>query len=359
MAVALGHTSSGTRVGSTTSASWSHDATGDNLLIVVLSFRGNVSGVSVTYNGVAMTQIGTETTCTAGQYAQLWIFKLANPATGSNTVAVSWSGSQGCSGCSASYSGAGTVSAPSITAGNKTYSDTIGANDMIVGIMALADQPANGTWTPARDVDTGYSGVDSATACGISHNTGTGSVSVTMNYNGTENVGAGLTITSGSNAYSVSVSQILSVTDSLARVWSAIVSKSETISTSEQKSQAWVATLEQLQTVLLSDLVTAGQLQTQTEIDQVNLSDEVSIFIGQLLSPVETLVVTDLVEIVKMLAVTVTEQMNITDASSLALQMSALVAETMTVTDLVTRNTSWSFKTKHGSSSDWTYKNKS
>jgi len=196
MAVAVGHTSAtDTASGSVTSLSYSHTATGDNYLIVQLSARANITSPSVTYNSVSMTLLVGPTSPSAGQYAQQWVYGLANPSTGSNTVSISWTGSAGVASTAVSYTNVASVNTPTQVQGNQTYTQTIGSNDMVVGLMAIPDAPSNGTWTPAYDVASTYSGLRSATACGTNHNTGSGSVSVTTNYNGTENVSAGLVLT--------------------------------------------------------------------------------------------------------------------------------------------------------------------
>jgi len=198
-AVALGHTSaSNDDTGSATTISWSHTSTGDNELIVSAAMRGDVTNMSCTYNSVSMTKIAGPLTCTAGAYNQQWVFKLANPSTGSNTVSCSWTTGARVAIVGTSYSGVVSVGTPTQATGALSYSQTITANDMVVGVWSVADDIAMFSMTPTYDVgahSTNYVGIE------VNHNTGTGSVSVTGTYGSGYQyaVGAGLVLTGASS----------------------------------------------------------------------------------------------------------------------------------------------------------------
>lgn len=70
--------------------SWAHTCTGSDLVLVVSVSYFDASDVitAVTYNSVAMTQCGSATN---GSY-NVYQYYLVNPATGSNNVSVSFSG---------------------------------------------------------------------------------------------------------------------------------------------------------------------------------------------------------------------------------------------------------------------------
>ena len=72
---------------------WSHTCSGSNrVLFVKVSYYDSADSVSVvTYNGVAMTAM-SGSLVSNGQYSVVWYY-LINPATGSNTVSVSVTGS--------------------------------------------------------------------------------------------------------------------------------------------------------------------------------------------------------------------------------------------------------------------------
>src|SRR6478609_834135 len=80
------------------SISWSHTCTGSNrYLVVFFNINGRIP-TTVTYNGVAMTQlstVGTGYSC----------YGLINPDTGSNTIAASWSTAREATGISVSLTG--------------------------------------------------------------------------------------------------------------------------------------------------------------------------------------------------------------------------------------------------------------
>lgn len=70
-----------------TTMTWSHTNNGD-LLLVGLSYRTNEPTVTVTYNGVSMTEVTS--TIRQGVH-NLRFFYLANPATGANNIVVTFS----------------------------------------------------------------------------------------------------------------------------------------------------------------------------------------------------------------------------------------------------------------------------
>lgn len=89
--MAIAYDTATTSTGSSVnSLSFSHTCTGSDLLLLVAVTMRRINSATVddvTYNGVSMTLV---TTATSGsRYAELW--RLAGPATGSNTVAVSLS----------------------------------------------------------------------------------------------------------------------------------------------------------------------------------------------------------------------------------------------------------------------------
>jgi len=72
-----------------TTVSWSHTTSGsDRLLIVNVYHRTTIT--SITYNGVGLTEIGTINNADLGAKASMW--RLINPASGSNTIQVNSSG---------------------------------------------------------------------------------------------------------------------------------------------------------------------------------------------------------------------------------------------------------------------------
>ena len=78
------------------SLSWAHTCSGSDLVLVVgvairRTFGGTVVTPTVTYNGVSMTQINTNNP--VGTPNRVTMFRLVNPATGANTIAVDFSDS--------------------------------------------------------------------------------------------------------------------------------------------------------------------------------------------------------------------------------------------------------------------------
>lgn len=80
-----------------TALNWNHTCTGNNLFLIVYLFtNASVTNLSMTYNGVAMTQLSINT-------GKTHIAVLANPATGTHQVACSWTTARPCTGASISY----------------------------------------------------------------------------------------------------------------------------------------------------------------------------------------------------------------------------------------------------------------
>ncbi len=72
-------------------ASWLHTVAGVNrLLLVGLSVRGSETTSAVSANGVPLTRAGVRLNAAAATYAEIWY--LLNPAPGSNTLQVTFSG---------------------------------------------------------------------------------------------------------------------------------------------------------------------------------------------------------------------------------------------------------------------------
>lgn len=92
MALAVDATSTkNTGASPSSNPSWSHTCTGSNLalFIGVGWSTASVTVSSVTYNGVALTQVGTTATNSTGNAA---IYRLIAPATGAHTAQVTFSG---------------------------------------------------------------------------------------------------------------------------------------------------------------------------------------------------------------------------------------------------------------------------
>lgn len=118
--------------------SWSHTCTGSNRFLAVdvalLSAGQTVTGI--TYNGVALSLIGAKTTVTSFGRVECW--GLANPSSGSNTIAVTFSGSIASSSEAVSYTGVHQTSPTE--AFNSDQATNVGAADAQVAITSVANQ---------------------------------------------------------------------------------------------------------------------------------------------------------------------------------------------------------------------------
>jgi hypothetical protein len=104
MAIAYDSSASGTSAG--TSTTFAHTCAGSNRILFVEAYSTSGDDVTgITYNGAAMTQVSKVSK--SGSSEKLYLYYLLAPATGSNNVVVSRSGSGGfLHGASASYTGA-------------------------------------------------------------------------------------------------------------------------------------------------------------------------------------------------------------------------------------------------------------
>jgi len=138
MAIAFDAFSSGGGTGASPK-SWSHTCTGQHriLIVTLMTQSGSDTITGVTYNGVSMTAISST--------ARSSMFYLLNPATGSNTVEVSYSNfsGNGISGCSNSYTGVAGIGASGVSspAGNPQTQavTTTSDNSWLVGMTGVWD----------------------------------------------------------------------------------------------------------------------------------------------------------------------------------------------------------------------------
>lgn len=140
MSIAFDNSTSNSQGGNVSSFSFNHVVgSGSNrILFVGTTFRGGTAlhVTAVTYNGVSMTQIGSTQSAT-NAISNMWY--LISPATGTNAVAVTLSGTGNTTNCIASsYTGALQSGVPDAQTGN-TGSGT--------SITPTITTIANGCWT--------------------------------------------------------------------------------------------------------------------------------------------------------------------------------------------------------------------
>ncbi len=117
MAIAFDTTTDGGNV-TATSLTWAHTCTGSQLALFVTATVNTQTVTGITYNGVAMSQVGTVSVSSNNSY----LYVLFTPATGAHNVVVSLSGSGSVSGASASYTGvySGSIDSSASTSNTST-----------------------------------------------------------------------------------------------------------------------------------------------------------------------------------------------------------------------------------------------
>lgn len=173
---AVGPSSSGSvKTTSSTSSTWSHTVgTGTNRYLVVgVSLGGGSTGTgtcTATFGGVSMTQLGTARPATTGT-GKVYLFGLANPASGTGTVTITSSTAGVITGGSTSWTGVGSVgTAASAVGGSVTaaVSVTGTATSSMVVAQAGAGSAFSATTQTLRYRATGNTASSAGNSQGIS-----------------------------------------------------------------------------------------------------------------------------------------------------------------------------------------------
>lgn len=153
MAIAFDAQGGGSFTGSTTPYTFSHTCSGsDRALFVAVMTSTNGSCSGVTYNGVAMTEIGRISDADSGNYTT-YLFMLLNPATGANNVVASKSSGTNLFATSASYNGVNQSSQPDNFNTNSaipgtslaTSVTTVADNCWLIGVVSVGSSPGTVT----------------------------------------------------------------------------------------------------------------------------------------------------------------------------------------------------------------------
>lgn len=148
MAIAF-DAASHSRTSSATSLTFAHTCSGsDRLLAVSVVGRTADTITGVTYNGVSLS-LAAKTAASGGRYTYLYL--LVAPATGSNNVVISGTGSDYIEGNAASYTGAAQTGQPNVTGTNSTSLATALATSCTTTVdncwVVLAADGQSGTLT--------------------------------------------------------------------------------------------------------------------------------------------------------------------------------------------------------------------
>ncbi|MBX7207515.1 MAG: putative Ig domain-containing protein [Verrucomicrobiaceae bacterium] len=186
--------SNSAQTASSHSFSYDSGSTGSNrILMVGISYRDNNSQTvsSVTYNGVALTQVGTSNIASGTPDGRMYIYRLLSPATGAHALVVNWSAAltQGSVIGAVTYAGVdqttptGTFVANSSKTGTPTVTITSGTGKLAFGVCG-------GRTTTAYTVTTSggtslWSQMPFSGQTAGSGQSAPGAASVTMTWNGT------------------------------------------------------------------------------------------------------------------------------------------------------------------------------
>lgn len=168
MAIARDATTSASGSAGASPLTFAHTCTGTNLILWVATSVVVPNGVSisgVTYNSVAMTLAGTRRNPQANIEVSLWY--LANPATGSNNVSITASGTDGSTvirGVSASYTGCAQTGIPDAVGGGTGTGTSFSQAVTTVADNCWTVAAVYGNGTPAVSTGSSELGHQPATA---------------------------------------------------------------------------------------------------------------------------------------------------------------------------------------------------
>lgn len=197
-AVAFDAMSEGMNTPDGTSLTISHTTSGSNrLLNCVISHTpgdADVSAVTATYNGTSMDVLFTDTTTHSSRHVRA--FRLVAPATGTNNVVFSWSGTAAMAAICASFTGvdqADPDDAQVLTDGtaggtSSSRSVTSAAGDMVMDVLVLSNNASSiavsGTNTEVNQIDPA-GGADDPNAIASSYEAGAATVTPSWGWTGT------------------------------------------------------------------------------------------------------------------------------------------------------------------------------
>ncbi len=118
-----------------TSLSWTHTCTGANRYLFAEAFSVTDLVTGITYNSVAMAFIGKTATGAGTNF--VYLYGLAAPTTGANTITITYSGASAyTNGCGASYTGAKQTGQPEASTTNSASATSIAATVTTVSANA-------------------------------------------------------------------------------------------------------------------------------------------------------------------------------------------------------------------------------
>lgn len=190
---------------STYSAPASVTAGGSNVVaFAVVAYDGTLGGISVTasYGGNAMTSCGAPSVSSTGSHTNVAAFYLASPPTGSNTLAITGSGTGFFEIYVNLIAFAGVNQTTPVRPGTYQTLDIVGATS---GTLTITSDPNDMTLSAAESGNSGSTNTTNQTSDGINNNGGNGagsdhcttpasSVVHTWTFSSTQNVMLGFSI---------------------------------------------------------------------------------------------------------------------------------------------------------------------
>lgn len=181
-----------------TSLTVSHTTSGSNRALYCACSHTpgdtGVSGVTATYNSVAMDVLFTDEATHGSRTTR--VFRLVAPATGANNVVFSWSGTSGMAAVCASYTGvdqadpddAQVVTDGSAGGTSSSRSVTSAVGDMVMDVLVLSNNASSiavsGTNTEVNQIDPA-GGADDPNAIASSYEAGSATVTPSWGWTGT------------------------------------------------------------------------------------------------------------------------------------------------------------------------------
>lgn len=275
MSIAIDATSGGTSTGAT-STTYSHTCTGNNRVLLVSVGSGDNTVTGVTYNGVAMSLLGSR--ATGAGSSVVYLYGLIAPSTGANNVVISRSGSLGVlNGASSSYTSVAQTGLPDAESDNQantnslaTSLNTIADNcwTVLAGYASGGGNIAAGTGSTSRNIQSTTTGIFDSN--GVIHPAGSTSMTITMTSGNTATV----MVSIAPFVISFSITETVTLTEAKTVVKGKLFTILETLSLTETMSAIRKKVFTILETMSLTDLFHYGAIWINQTFSTSSWSDD-------------------------------------------------------------------------------------
>jgi hypothetical protein len=344
MAIAVDAVTATASTASILTKTFAHTCSGsDRLLLVVAGCTTATADISgVTYNGVAMTQVGVDQTDSGGG-GRMTVWALIAPATGANNVVITATATATIGYGAISFTGAYQTSNPdSNTQGAETattsYSVTATApttNEAAVLFgyaMSGASLTGGTNTTIASQPEVTYHG----TFIARTTNPQAASGSLTLNVTSANQTFKGLivTIAPAATGKTISVSDTFTLSESNSNLRARLITISDTITLSNVVTAAKATLLSVSDTIGLSEAITSLRGLKIAISETLNLAEAVSSLRARLLSVADTITASEAITAAKAVFISVSDTIGLSEARNIIRGLISRVSDFLGLSDV-------------------------